>query len=151
MKIESHLILSPSIMHLVGVFRRNQSANWDWNTKEPNHLVFPRISFRARTYSAVLSIWSEYRYSFDLQMHQFENKNAHLTRAYYIGPSTASFAKIMTNNGFFCVWCFRATKALLQHLDEHNLSKPSYLVKMNALSTKSNNKVQHTPLYTFYQ
>lgn len=113
MKIESHLILSPSIMHLVGVFRRNQSANWDWNTKEPNHSVFPKISFRARTYSAVLSIWSEYRYSFDLQMHQFENKNAHLTRAYYIVPSTASFAKIMTNNGFFLCLMFQSNKSTL--------------------------------------
>ncbi|XP_055296833.1 uncharacterized protein LOC129565707 [Sitodiplosis mosellana] len=45
----------------------------------------------------------------------------------------------------------KATKALMNHLDEHNLPKPTYLLKMNALNPKSKNQSTHIPLYSLYQ
>ncbi|XP_031634169.1 uncharacterized protein LOC116347630 [Contarinia nasturtii] len=45
----------------------------------------------------------------------------------------------------------KSTKALINYFDEHNLPKPKYLSKMNALKSKSKNTSQQTPLYSDYQ
>lgn len=39
----------------------------------------------------------------------------------------------------------------MKHLDEHNLPKPKYLLKMNALNAKSNRNANEEPLYSLYQ
>lgn len=39
----------------------------------------------------------------------------------------------------------------MEHLDENNLPKPKYLLKMKALNAKSNRNANEEPLYSLYQ